>query len=240
MLPAQNHSASVTNVKEIVAPPARVSDETILQRVRAGDVSAYGSLMRRYNQRMFRIARSILTDDSAALDAVQEANIKAYYRLDEYRGESGYAAWLAGITRNEALMILRKHKREVLMTQQDMQSLAQDEIDNKPPQLRDDPDALLENSQLKALINQNIDKLPMDFRSVFICRAIEQFSVKETAGILGIKQETVKTRFFRAKHLLRGYLQSYLDCAGLTVYEVGGQHCDLIVFNVLSEIQRRR
>jgi RNA polymerase sigma-70 factor (ECF subfamily) len=239
-LQTQNDNARTVDVKEIVAPPTQVSDETILQKIRAGDISAYGSLMRRYNQRMFRIARSIVIDDSAALDAVQEANIKAYFRLAEYRGDSGYAAWLAGITRNEALMILRKHKREVLMPPHDMQSLEQNETENKPPPMHDAPDTLLENSQLKGLINQNIDKLPMDFRSVFVCRAIEQFSVKETAGILDIKQETVKTRFFRARRLLRGYLQSYLDSAGLKVYEVGGLHCDLIVFNVLSEIQRPR
>ena len=236
----QNDNTRTTDVRAIVAPPSQVSDSTILQRVRAGDISAFGSLMRRYNQRMFRVARSILTDDSAALDAVQEANIKAYFRLDEFRAESSYAAWLAGITRNEALMILRKHKREVLMPQHDMLSLEQREMESKPEPMHDAPDSLLENSQLKGLINHNIDKLPMDFRSVFVCRAIEQFSVRETAAILGIKQETVKTRFFRARRLLRGYLQSYLDSAGLNVYEVGGQHCDLIVFNVLSEIQRPR
>jgi DNA-directed RNA polymerase specialized sigma subunit len=100
------------------------------------------------------------------------------------------------------------------------------------------PDAFLESKQLQPLINQNIDTLSEDFRTVFVLRAIEQFSVRETAHILQINDETVKTRYFRAKRLLRGQLQTYLDAAGMKVYEFGGYHCDMIRQKVLRHTHR--
>ncbi len=83
-------------------------------------------------------------------------------------------------------------------------------------------------------------RLPTSFRSVFVLRAVEQFSVKETADILDIKEETVKTRFFRAKGLLREQLQNYLDTVGMTIYEFGAHHCDMIVRNVMNYIYKNR
>lgn len=238
MLQVVSRENPVINVKDIVVPPANVTDEAILKRIKGGDSNAYGSIMRRYNQRMFRIARSIVVDDSAAMDIVQEAHIKAYYRVEEYLGPSSFAAWLASITRNEALMYLRKHKKEVLMPEDEIQSLAQTEAQSKPINRMNLPEATLENKQLQVLINKQIDKLPPDFRSVFVLRAVEQFSVKETAEILGVREETVKTRYLRAKRLLRNHIQAFLDVAGLKIYEFGGYHCDIIVENVLSRISQ--
>lgn len=223
--------AQAKQVNRIVVPSTDVSDGDIIARVKAGNSNAYGSLMRRYNQRLYRIARSIVRDNAAAMDIVQEAYIKAYYKLDEFRGPGGFLTWLAMITRNEALMYLRKYKREVYMD---------DEIISE--QLTTDknlPDALMQNKQLGILIQQNIDQLPEGFRSVFVLRGVEHFSVKETSQILDIKEATVKTRFFRAKHLLQENFQTYLDNTGMTLYEIGGHHCDIIIHNVLAHIQQR-
>jgi RNA polymerase sigma-70 factor (ECF subfamily) len=220
MLQTESHKI---NVNAIVTPVTRLSDNAIIERIKAGDSNAYASIMRRYNQQLFRVARSFVTDNAAAMDVVQEAHIKAYTKLADFRGSSSFFAWLASITRNEALMYLRKHKKEVRMS-------GDEEPSNR---LNGLPDVALENKQLQRLINQNIDQLPEDFRTVFVLRAIEQLSVKETAEILDIKQETVKTRYFRAKRLLRGKLQAYLDVAGMSVYEFGGKHCDTVVHNVL-------
>lgn len=234
---AKNESEGI-DVKAIVAPPAEVTDEDIIKRITAGDINAYGSIMRRYNQRLFRIARSIVSDDSAAMDSVQEAHIKAYTHLQEYQGPGTFFTWLARITRNESLMYLRKHKKEVLMQEDDIQALTEADIHGKANNIISLPDSSLENKQLQKLINSHIDKLPADFRTVFVLRAIEQFNVKETAEILGINKITVKTRYFRAKRLLRGQLQAYLDTTGMNLYEVGGIHCDMIVYNVLSRIKQ--
>jgi len=239
MLQTSLTEAQVMNVNNIVAPPSEISDWEIIKRVRSGDIDAYGSMMRRYNQHIYRIARSIVIDDATAMDVVQEANIKAYYKLEEFRGPDGFAAWLATITRNEALMHLRKHKREVSMDD-DAQFLEFTNAENDFTHNDNLPDVLMQNKQLKNLINQNIDQLPDGFRTVFVLRAVEQFSVKETSKILDIKEETVKTRYFRAKRLLREQIQTYLDGVGMTVYEIGGHHCDILVYNVIAYIRSKR
>ena len=226
------------NVKMIKVPSPMMTDEDIIQQIKAGDVNAYGGIMRRYNQRIFRVARSIVTDDATAMDIVQEAHIKAYTKLDGFHGKSSFITWLASITRNEALMYLRKHKREVSMSNDDMEFMGQDDQEKILLTANSLPDLNLENKQLQKLINQNIDTLADDFRIVFVLRAIEQFSVKETAEILDIKEETVKTRYFRAKRLLREQIQTYLDSAGMKVYEFGGHHCNIIVSNVLNHLHK--
>ena len=101
------------------------------------------------------------------------------------------------------------------------------------------PDTHLENKQLQRLINRQIDSLPEDFRIVFVLRAIEQLSVKETAEILEVKEETVKTRYFRSKRLIREKIQTHLDEIGMRVYEFGGEHCDVIVSNVMEFIRAK-
>jgi len=227
--------SELANVKNIVVPASHISDKDIVTRIKQGDVDAYGSIMRRYNQRIYRIARSFVTDDAAAMNIVQEAHIKAYTKIDSFRGTTSFFAWLASITRNEALMYLRKNKREVSMEEDNIDFIQQsnDEFLNNDKL----PDALIENKQLKSLINKNIDKLPENFRTVFVLRAVEQLSVKETAEILDIKEETVKTHFFRAKRLLRDQIQSYLNNVGMNVYEFGGDHCDIIVHKVMRQIK---
>ncbi len=228
------------NLQQIVLPPTHVSDKDIIARIIAGDKNAYGGIMRRYNQRMFRIARSIVTDDAAAMDIVQEAHIKAYTKLNEFRDSSKFFSWLATITRNEAFMYLRKHKREISMADNVIQFFQDTDtnhnVDIRIENKNDRPDAALENTQLKKLIVKHIDKLPDDFRVVFILRAIEQLSVKETAEILDIKEQTVKTRFFRAKRMLRGQIQKYLSAVRMQIYEFGDHHCDTIVNNVMNYI----
>ena len=230
--------SQIVKVKAIKVPSADISDEVIIKRIKEGDIDAYGSIMRRYNQRLFRVARSFVSDDAAAMDIVQEAHIKAYTKLSDFKGPTGFPVWLATITRNEALMYLRKHKKEVFMPDDELEFFQQAESEDEPFSINNDlPDNLLENKQLQHLINKNIDKLPEKFRAVFVLRAIEQFSVKETASILDMKEETVKTRFFRAKRLLRDQIQVYLDRVGMKVYEFGGDHCDVIVHNVMERLQ---
>ncbi len=216
-----------------------VSDEQLVEQIRSGDIEAYTPIMRRYNQRVFRIARSIVKNDAEAMDIVQEAHIKAYTKLGEFNGSGKFSAWLGTITRNEALAHLRKYKRETVMADDELEALnnATGEANFSLKAVMSCPDSTLENKQLKALINQHIDELPQNFRTIFVLRAVEQLSVRETAEIEGIKEETVKTRYFRAKRLLREQIQAYLETAGLQVYEFGGYHCDIIVKHVMQTIR---
>lgn len=224
------------NIQEIGVPTADVSDEEIIKKIKTMGFIAYGSIVRRYNQRMFRVARSIITDDATAMDIVQEAHIKAYTKIDSFQGKSSFAAWIAGITRNEALMHLRKHKKEVTMGEDE-----QSKVGSLTPNISDEiiqnqPDSVLANSHMQTLINKNLDKLSEKFRSVFVLRAVEQFSTKETAKILNINEITVKTRYFRSKRFLRNEIQNHLGSSELNVYEFGNKNCDLVLIKVLKAI----
>ena len=228
-------------VNRIEVPPKSISDEEIVIHIHQGNPEAYGSIMRRYNQRMFRIARSIVTNDAAAMDVVQESHIKAFTKLSDFKRPSTFLAWLYAITRNEALMYLRKYKKEVTMSNDEIHSIqVEDNGEIKslyPVNIVEKPDAYLESKQLQGLINQHVDSLPEDFRIVFVLRAIEQLSVKETAEILEVKEETVKTRYFRSKRLIREKIQTQLDDIGMKVYEFGGEHCNIIIAKVLDYIK---
>lgn len=222
------------NIQNIEVPPSDLSDEDIIHKIKTSGFIAYGSIVRRYNQRMFRVARSIITDDATAMDIVQEAHIKAYTKIDTFLGKSSFAAWIASITRNEALMHLRKYKNEVTMGEDEQPFL--ESLDSSAEKNATQPDNIFQNTHMQSLINKNLDKLSEKFRSVFVLRAVEQFSTKETAKILKINEITVKTRYFRSKRFLRGEIQNYLDTSNLSIYEFGNKNCDIVLRNVLQSI----
>ncbi len=228
----------IPNIDEISLPAEHISDEELVEKVKVDGFIAYGSLVRRYNQRLYRVARSIVTDDAAAMDVVQEAHIKAFTKIDTFKGESTFAAWVASIARNESLMYLRKYKNEVTMGDKEQSIMESLESNNLNEVNQNRPDNLLQNSQVKGLVNQNIDKLSDKFRSVFLLRAVEQFSTKETAKILKLNEITVKTRYFRAKRFLRNEIQDYLDSSNLNIYEFGHKKCDIVLQNVLVAISK--
>ena len=212
------------------------SDYDVIEEILAGDIDRYAVIMRRYNQRLFRIARSILLDEQRAMDAVQNAHIKAYQNLPGFHGERGFSTWISVIARNEALMIRRKYHAEKFEqldshSQQAGNVISADARPSAPAK----PEELMENNQLRRLLNSHIDNLPEKFRTVFIMRCVEELSVKETAAILELNPATVKTRVFRAKSLLQ---ESITRQHRSSAYEFGGSHCDEIVRRVLAEIRR--
>ncbi len=210
-----------------------VTDALLIQQILTGSQPPYEEIMRRHNQRLFRLARSILRNDAEAMDAVQEAYITAFNQLHTLNDTNAFAAWLARIAKNEALMRHRKNSRMTTMDDQQLETVIELYSMNNP---LNQPDSDLANQQIKKLIEDNIDKLPDTFRSVFMLRAIEQCSIRETAEILEIKEATVKTRYHRAKILLQQELNKYIEKAGLSVHEFAGERCDSIVKNVLIKM----
>jgi len=204
-------------------------DETAIELIGRGHARAYEIIMRRYNQRLFRTARSILKDDDAAQDAVQEAYISAYFKLDSYASSGSFGAWLTRITVNEALMIKRKPDNRVA----DKPGNVDSETLNAP---RANPVDMQANKELAGLIETAIDALPDNFRSVFVLRAIQQLSVSETADCLNIQKETVKTRYHRARNLLQENLNQHIQEVGLHAFEFAGQRCDHIVHSVFKRL----
>lgn len=222
---------------EIPASFAHLSDDAILERVIDGDLDAYEGIMRHHNQRLYRIARSIVTDDAEAMDVVQETFIVAFDRLDDLREPAALPGWLAKITRNNALMRLRKSRRMQYMDEPDFDNVLSLSANIKQPE---QPDTTLANKQLGQLLEKFIDELPDAFRTVFMLRGIEQCSVASTAEILDIEPATVKTRYHRARLLLQKQVMNYSETAGVSVHEFAGHRCDAIVRNVLQHLHSHR
>lgn len=218
-------------------PAGDLPDETIVARVRAGDVQAFEVLIRRYNQRLYRLARAILANDQDAREAVQESYVKAYVGLVGFRGPGGFAAWLQVITRNQALSMLRQRQRETPTEMQTMERILEDAPLAEAP----DPARALESERLGAMLQRAIEGLPDAFRIVFVLRIVEGMSVRETAQVLDLKEKTVKTRLFRARRILKerfgGYLRGASSQVG-EVYEFAGSRCDILTAQVMQRIRR--
>ena len=203
----------------------------------AADVASFEALMRRYNPRLFRVARSILKDEAEAEDALQEAYVQAYRSIAGFRGEAEMGTWLTRIVINQALMQLRKRRREQVVVplrgpdpDQDLQ-----EANVADPRAESPADMTL-RGEVREIIERRIDKLPVAFRTVFVMREVEEMTVDETAQCLGIPAATVRTRLFRARALLREALERDMDTAKAGVFAFADARCDRIVTAVLARI----
>jgi len=219
-----------TRTPQPTAPEA-VSDDTIIERVRGGNTRLYEVILRRYNQRLYRLARSILRDDALAQDAVQEAYVAAYFKLDQYVAKGTFGAWLTRIATNEALMSKRKRSRQSELSVADDEDLTMP--DSHP---LNDPSHHSANRELTALIESAIDGLPQAYRAVFVLRGVQQLSVEETADSLGIPAATVKTRYHRARERLQQALSPHIEGAGLHAFEFAGRRCDAMVARVMTRL----
>jgi len=192
------------------------------------DPAAFEQLMRRHNRALYRTARSIVKDDSEAEDVLQEAYILAFRGMQNFRGESSMATWLTRIVINEAIARTRRSSKAEII-QLDGETVM-DERNEQPEQ------ALL-RGEARRLIEQKIDGLPDAFRTVFVLRALEEMSVEETAACLDIPEATVRTRYFRARGLLREALSRELVIALEDAFAFDGARCDRVVANVLKRLQ---
>lgn len=197
------------------------------------ELEKFEALMRRHNRMLFRTARAILRDDAEAEEALQDAYLKAYRSMDQFRGDSKLSTWLVRITANEALMRLRKRVRRAEIV--DLFP-AGAEADEAAIERRDQPESLAARGQLRSLLESKIDALPEAFRTVFILRGLEEFSVEETAAALEIPEATVRTRFFRARSLLREALSSEIDLVFDEAFGFAGERCDRVVAHVLARL----
>jgi len=213
----------------------RLSDEELVARVRAGETALFELIMRRYNRRLFRIARSVLRDDAEAEDAVQDAYVGAYFKLHQFRGPGGFATWLCRIATNEALMRRRGRSRSTLSGLSVLDEPANREAATTDADSPDyNPEAALHEYELHRLLEQAIDALPEVYRAAFVMREVERMSVTETAECLGIEESTVKTRVHRARRLLQRGLTSDLTAVLTGAFDFDGGRCDRIVARVFA------
>lgn len=193
--------------------------------------------MQRYNRRLFRIARSILGNDPEAEDALQSAYLRAFRSLDTFRGESALGTWLSRIVINEALGLARTRRPKLETSGDDQTMLAGQVVPFPLAAASPDPERSMAQRQMQAAIERAIDELPEAFRTVLVARVLEEMSVEETAELLGIRPETVKTRLYRARHLLRRAIEKQIGPVLLDAFPFGGRRCERMTETVLQILQ---
>lgn len=216
---------------------ANASDAELAARAAQGDTQAFARIMRRHNQLLFRTVRSILHSDADTEDALQDAYLRAWRAIGNFREEAKLSTWLVRIVINEALGRLRRRGAQVIPL--DGHADAGDD-DARDTQLADDPDRqperLAMREDLRRLMERRIDRLPDAYRTVFVLRAVQELSVGETAEALQLPEATVRLRFFRARSLLRESLSRDIDLATGDAFAFDGARCDRIVARVLAAL----
>jgi RNA polymerase sigma factor (sigma-70 family) len=227
--PESLEQASMEIEKQVEAQS--VNDEIVIERVKNGEKRAYELIMRKYNKRLFRIARAYIANEDEIEDIVQESYIKAYEQLERFENRSAFSTWLIRIVINEALARLKRGKRFIPIADD-----RPDEFRELPMELRnnDTPMEKLMNTELKDILEKAVDRLPVKYRSVFLMREIEDMSVAETSEALEITESNVKVRLNRAKEMLRETIGEFYH--NEDVFQFNLVRCDRIVQNVLHRI----
>lgn len=218
------------------ASAAHCDDMTLVRLALARDADAFRAIMKRNNQRLYRIARGVVRDDAEAEDVVQEAYLQAFAHLDAFRGDASLSTWLTRITLNEAFGRLRRERRAG-KAGVDRAEVVEAEIIRFPSNaVSDDPERTMAQRQILQLVERATDKLPATFRAVFMARVIEGMSAEETADLLGVRPQTVKTRLHRARVLLRREIEAEVGPILLDAFPFAGRRCDRLTAVVLARL----
>ncbi len=195
--------------------PGAGLDSTLVERVRTGDKSAFEVLMHRYEDKVFRLAVGMLKNREDALDAVQDAFLNVYRKIDTFRGESAFSTWLYKISLNSVYMKLRSRGRheqtESLDDLEEILDPAKIRILMPPRGWSERADDKLLRKELSLKLREAVDALPEEYRAIFTLREVEELSNQEVADILGLGLAATKTRLHRARLFLRQRLSKYLQ-----------------------------
>jgi RNA polymerase sigma-70 factor (ECF subfamily) len=213
------------------------AEAELIARAGRGDQLAFRNIMERHNQRLYRVARAVLRDEAEAEDAVQEAYLRAFSGLRDFRGDASIATWLTRITLNECLGRKRKQRPTVGLEALQSAEVSGAQIIRFPGMnSNSDPERSAAHMEIRKLLESSIDLLPEAFRMVFVMREVEDLSIEETAAALGIRPETVKTRLHRARLMLRAALQDQLASSLKDTFPFAGARCARITEAVLARL----
>jgi RNA polymerase sigma-70 factor (ECF subfamily) len=233
------------NVSREVAMPgstrynatARPVDEPeLVARAIEKDERAVRAIIQRYNRRLYRLARSVLRDDGEAEDVLQDAYLRAFTGLRGFRGEASLGTWLSRIVLNEALARLRRRRPTVALDAAEQQPPAEAQIIPFPSLSATDPERGMAQREIHAMLERAIDDLPDAFRTVLVARLIEDMSIEETAELLDLRPETVKTRLHRARALLRRALERHIGSALIGAFPFDGRRCARVADAVVARL----
>ena len=210
------------------------SDEELARRVAAGETALFEILMRRYNQRLFRVARAILRDEAEAEDVMQQAYVNAYSHLGQFAGRARFSTWLTRIAVNEALARLRRRGRfDEVDAVPDWEERVMDRIAVPRP----DPEQQALQGELRAVLEAAFEAIPLSYRTVFVLREVEGLSTAEAAECLSLGEDAVKTRLFRARAMLRKELLERAGVASAELFPFHLSRCDRVVAAVLARLE---
>lgn len=218
-------------------PPDPPADAELAARAASGDATAFETIMRRHNRLLFRTARSILKSDAEAEDALQDAYLRAWRAMGGFRADAKLSTWLVRIVINEALGRVRQRHAHVIPLDAAMNSTEPETQASFTADPDRQPERVAMRAEIRRLMEARIDLLPDAFRSVFMLRAVEEMNVEEVALALDIPEATVRTRFFRARSMLRESLATDIDTALGDAFAFAGARCDRIVAGVLGRVR---
>jgi RNA polymerase sigma-70 factor (ECF subfamily) len=210
---------------EVAGP---MDDAELVLRIRGGEPALFELVMRRYNQRLFRVLRALMRDDAEAEDVLQEAYVRAFAHLGQLERPERLASWLTHIAVHEAKARLRRRGRVVDLKGVAVRAMQSDAID---------PEQEAVGKQLQSVLAAAIDALPVGYRTVFVLRDLEGLSTAEVAQSLRLSEQAVKMRLHRARGALRDVLYERVGAAALAPFAFAGERCDRIVANVLARLQ---
>jgi RNA polymerase sigma-70 factor (ECF subfamily) len=223
----------------VVARLEELGDQALVALALQRDDAAFRLIMQRHNQRLYRVARGVLGDDTEAEDVVQEAYVSAFTHLGDFRGDARLSTWLTRITLNEALGRVRQRRTTVDL--KDIESINEQGearvIFLPSVRQESDPEASAARAEVRRLLERAVDGLPDPFRIVFVLRDVEEMSVEETACHLGVRPETVRSRLHRARRLLRQALDDTLAAALIDTFPFAGLRCARITDAVLERLR---
>jgi RNA polymerase sigma-70 factor (ECF subfamily) len=217
-------------------PLEALDEQGLVELARGHNGEAIRIIIRRYNRRLYRVARGVLGNDSEAEDVVQETYFRAFTKLDRFRGESSLSTWLTRIALNEALGRKRRVRPMLALSVLDEPPWHAAIIPFPSGSTQVDPERSVAQREIRGILERAIDDLPRVFRAVFVLRVIEGMNIEETACLLDIKPETVKTRLHRARRLLQERLDQEIASALTDVFPFAGARCSGIAYRVLQRL----
>lgn len=212
-------------------PFRALTDEEIVARIVAGQTELFEIIMRRHNQRLYRACVAILRNDAQAEDVVQDAYVRAYQHLSQFAGRAKFSTWLTRIAVHEALGRIRGRRRV-----EELDAMPEDVKDAKAVSTSLNPEEQVANRELGSLLENSVERLPEQYRIVFMLREIEEATTQEVAEILEISEENVKTRLHRARVLLRKSLFRKVGAHGKEAFAFHATRCDRVVAKVFARI----
>ena len=226
----------MVSLMEMATSYEMLSDEEVVARVLAGETAMFEIIMRRHNQRLYRVARAILRNDTEAEDVMQDAYVRAYEHLDQFAGRAKFSTWLTRIAVHEALA--RQHRANRYQELEPMSEREGDPMD-RLASLAPDPEQQAAGSEIRRLLEEEVEKLPDTYRAIFMLRDIEELDTSEAAEILEITEENVKVRLHRARAMLRKSLYARAGMERKEAFSFHAVRCDRVVKNVFERIQKR-